>query len=105
MTQLAQAAGAAATRPLTEDSFAGSGVGGASLSEVGQSRGTAGIRTLHRQISARPKNVVRAFNDAIQREHASDVMGLSLQTYVERRLCFAQDREAEERFVAILRRL
>ncbi len=54
-------------------------------------------------VDARPENVVRAC-DAIQCELASDVTGLprSLQTYVERRLRFAQDQEVEERFVATL---
>ncbi len=46
------------------------------LSETGQSRGAVGTRALHRQLKARPEIVVRAFNQAIQRELASDIVGL-----------------------------
>ena len=50
---------------------------------------------------------MESFNLAIQRELETDVAGMpwSLRTYVERRLRFAQDQEAEERFIAILCRL
>ena len=74
---------------------------------MGQTRGSMGIHALRRQINARPENVVRGFNEAIQRELATDVTGMpwSLQTYTERRMRFAADQEAEERFVAFLCRM
>jgi hypothetical protein len=58
-------------------------------------------------VQQRPEQVVQAFNASIQRELETDVTGLpwSLRTYVERRLRFAADQEAEQRFVAILCRM
>jgi hypothetical protein len=51
--------------------------------------------------------VVRTLNASIERELETDVTGLpwSLHSYVERRLLFAPDQEAEEKFVTILCRL
>jgi hypothetical protein len=70
-------------------------------------RGSASINQLHRTVQQRPEQVVQAFNASIQRELETDVTGLpwSLRTYVERRLRFAADQEAEQRFVAILCRM
>jgi hypothetical protein len=105
LTQLSSNA-ALHQRPADDDPF--SMYTDASTSQgVTGARGSAAIHQLHRTVQQRPEQVVHAFNASIQRELETDVTGLpwSLRTYVERRLRFAADQEAEQKFVAILCRL
>jgi hypothetical protein len=74
LTQFAQCA--AAARPPEEDFFGAGFPSAASVNELGQTKGLHGHHALHRQINARPENVVRGFIESIQRELATDVTGL-----------------------------